>query len=94
MKRTGMIFLAGALVLVFMAAALPAAGAAANAPRMSAEVLKALIGNPEVTVIDVRRGSDYEGSAAKIKGAVRESEKDISWAGKYGKEKVLVLYCA
>ena len=94
MRRSGMIFSAGALVLLCMVLALPAAGTAADAPRISAEVLKALIGNPEVTVIDVRRGGDYTGSAAKIKGAVRESEKDISWADKYGKEKVLVLYCA
>jgi rhodanese-related sulfurtransferase len=82
------------LLLACMALVLPAGAAAADAPRISPEVLKALIGNPEVTVIDVRRGGDYGGSATKIKGAVRESEKDTSWAGKYGKDKLLVLYCA
>ena len=82
-------FLAAALVL-----ALPAASSAADAPRISAEVLKALIGNPEVTVIDMRRGGHYEGGSSKIKGAVRESEKDISWASKYPKNTILVLYCA
>lgn len=82
-------FLAVALVLALQAGAL-----AADATRISPEVLKALIGNADVTVIDVRRGGDYEGSSAKIKGAVRESEKDISWASKYPKDRVLVLYCA
>ena len=94
MKKGGLIFCATALVLFFAAAVLPSAGAAADTPRMSAEVLKALIGNPEVAVIDVRRGGDYEGSDTRIKSAVRESEKDISWSGKYDKEKILVLYCA
>lgn len=94
MRRGSMIFGTGALVLLCMVLALPAAGMAADAPRMSAEVLKALIDNPGVIVLDVRRGSDYGGSAVKIKGAIRESEKNISWAGKYGMDKVLVLYCA
>ncbi len=78
-----------AIVFAFQTGAL-----AADAPRISPEVLKALIGNADVTVIDVRRGGDYEGSSTKIKGAVRESEKDISWASKYPKDKILVLYCA
>jgi rhodanese-related sulfurtransferase len=89
-----MIFCAGALVFLFAAVSLTPAGAADKTPRISAEVVKALIGNPEISVIDVRRASDYEGSATKIKSAVRESEKDISWAGKYDKERILVLYCA
>lgn len=94
MKRRGLIIGTGALVLLCMVLALPAAGVAADAPRVSAEVLKALIGNPQVMVIDVRRGKDYGGSAAKIQGAIRESEKDVSWADKYGMDKILVLYCA
>ena len=94
MKRRSLVLGAGLLALVCMVAGLPAPGAAADAPRMSAEVLKALIGNPQVTVIDVRRGGDYTGSATKIKSAVRESDKDISWAEKYEKDKILVLYCA
>jgi len=65
---------------------------AKDAPRISQEVTKALIGNPEVVIIDVRRGSDYLGNSNKIRGAVRESEKNISWAGKYPKDKFLVLY--
>ena len=93
MKRCGLVVLA-VLVLGVAAAAVPPSSEAADAPRISPTVLKALLGNPEVVVIDVRRGSDYDGSSTRIKGAVRESEKDISWSGKYGKDKLLVLYCA
>ena len=92
-KKAAVTMLAGA-VAVFLALAIPMEGAAADAPRISPEVLKALIGNPEVVVIDVRRSGDYESSGTKVQGAVRESEKDVSWAGKYGKDKLLVLYCA
>lgn len=93
MKKTGLAVLA-AFVLTAVAAAMPSPSRAADVPRISPEVTEALLGNPEVVVIDVRRGSDYESSGAKIKGAVRESEKDVSWSGKYGKEKLLILYCA
>jgi rhodanese-related sulfurtransferase len=84
----------GLALLAAISFALPASSAAADTPRISPEVLKALLGNSEVVVIDVRRGKDWEGSATKIKGAVRESEKDINWAGRYAKDKLLVLYCA
>ena len=91
MQRAGFLFLAFALAVTVVGAA--ATGAVAkDTPRISPEVLKALLDNPEVTVIDVRRGKDYDGSSSKIRGAVRESEKDISWAGKYPKDRFLVLY--
>ena len=93
MKKTGLVVLA-AFVLTLAAAVAPVASRAGDAPRITAKVVEALLGNPEVVVIDVRRGSDYDGSSTKIKGAVRESEKGISWSGKYPKDKVLVLYCA
>ena len=93
MKQAARAMLAGAL-LALLAGWVPLTATAADAPRISQEVLKALIGNPEVTVIDVRRQAPWDDSPLKIKGAVRESEKDISWAPKYPKEKMLVLYCA
>jgi rhodanese-related sulfurtransferase len=93
MRKAGFIVLT-AFIFTVLAAALPALSQAENAPRIRAKVTKALVGNPEVVIIDVRRTSDWEKSGAKIKGAVRESEKDISWAGKYPKDKFLILYCA
>jgi rhodanese-related sulfurtransferase len=93
MRKAGFIVLAAFLFTV-VAAALPAPSRAEEAPRISQKVTKALLGNPEVVIIDVRRAADWEKSDAKIKGAVRETEKDISWAGKYAKDQFLILYCA
>jgi hypothetical protein len=93
MKKAGLVVLA-AFVLTLAAAVAPVSSPAEGAPRISGKVLAALLDNPEVIVIDVRRAADYDGSSSKIKGAVRESEKDISWSGKYPKDKLLVLYCA
>jgi rhodanese-related sulfurtransferase len=69
--------------------------AADEVPRMTKEQLKALLDDPDVVVLDVRRGKGWKGSEKKIKGAVRENPKRFkSWAHRYSKEKTLVLYCA
>jgi hypothetical protein len=66
-----------------------------DAPRMTKEELKALLGSPDLLILDVRLGSDWKESDFKIKGAVREDPNDIeSWANKFSKDKTLVLYCA
>jgi hypothetical protein len=66
-----------------------------DVPRMTKEELKAWMGNPDVIIIDVRRGRDWTDSDSKIRGAIREDPEAIqSWANKYSKDKILVLYCA
>lgn len=57
--------------------------------------LKAMLGNPDLVVLDVRAGKDWSSSEFKIKDAVRLTGdtteavmKDIS------KDKTLVFYCA
>ncbi len=68
---------------------------AAEAPRLTKEELKGLMGNPDVVIIDVRAKSDWEGGKEKIPGAVREDPKKVKeWANKYPKDKTLVFYCA
>ena len=68
---------------------------AKDVPRMTVDELKALLGNPDVVIIDVRINGDWNGGSEKIMGAVREDPRDVkSWAKKYSKEKTLVLYCA
>ena len=68
---------------------------AADVPRMTKDELKALLQNPDLVTLDVRSSSDWTASDLKIKGAVREEPDDIeSWANKYSKDKILVLYCA
>ena len=68
----------------------------AQVEKMSKEELKAMLGKPELVVIDVRQAADLATSNQKIKGAVREDPKGEvkSWADKYPKDKTIVLYCA
>lgn len=62
--------------------------------RMPKEEVKALIGQPNVTVIDVRYDKNWKKSDMKIAGAVREHPNEIgSWVGKYAKGRMIILYC-
>jgi rhodanese-related sulfurtransferase len=64
-------------------------------PMMTKDQLKAMFDNPDLTIIDVRYSKHWTGSDMRIKGAVREDPNDVkSWADKYGKDKLIVLYCA
>ena len=64
-------------------------------PRMTKEALRAVMGKPDVIIIDVRSGMDWADSDSKIKGAFREDPEAVqSWANKYPKDKTLVFYCA
>ena len=79
-----------ALVVVF---ATPAV--AQEVKRMSIQELKGMLGNPDLVIVDVRRGGDWTSSKVKIKGAVREDpEKVDTWMSKYPKDRTLVFYCA
>jgi hypothetical protein len=81
-------------VLVFLGTFLGQA-IAKEAPRMTKEELKGLMGKPDIVLIDVRAQSDWDGSKEKIQGAVREDPKKVKeWASKYPKDKTLIFYCA
>ena len=55
-------------------------GVSEDAPRMTKDELKAMLGNPDLTIIDVRYGKDWTGSDMKITGAVREEPGQVkSW---------------
>jgi predicted sulfurtransferase len=86
----GMVLLIGAALL------LSGADASAQVGRMSKEELKAMLGKPDVIIIDVRQPVDLAKSTMMIKGAVREDPKQEvkSWVDKYPKDKTIVLYCA
>jgi hypothetical protein len=72
----------------------PARAADDDAPRITKEELKAKLGDPSVTVIDVRYKPNWKKSDKKIKGALREDPNEISsWVGKYRKDQALVFYC-
>ena len=70
-----------------------AMGKSVEAPRLTIEELRSLIGNPDVVIFDVRLDDEWTKSHEKIQGAVREDpEKYNQWAVKYPKEKTLVFY--
>jgi len=85
-----------AVITVFALAAVFAMPAAAqDAKRMTIEELKGMLGNPDLVIVDVRRDGDWNSSAIKVKGALREDpEKVHAWMSKYPKDKTLVFYCA
>ncbi len=63
--------------------------------RISKEKLEKLIDNPDVIILDVRYSQHWQNSKYKIKGAVRKQPTLFdSWANKFPRNKVLVLYCA
>ena len=65
----------------------------ADISRMSKDDLKAMLGHPDLVLLDVRAASDWTESHSKIKGAIREDPKDVaSWVDKYSKDKTFVLY--
>ena len=81
------------VLLVLASMALFAKGAVAEeVPRMTKEELRAMLGNTDVVIIDVRTGKDWKDSQSKIKGAVNEEPKKPKlWADKYDKDKTYVL---
>ena len=80
---------------VILAGLMGNAAIAEDIPRINKDELKAMLGNPDVVVLDVRSGRDWSSSEFKIQGADRADPSDFSaWAEKYPAEKTLVLYCA
>ena len=87
------VLVAAAMVFLVPDISLMAMGRGPDAPRMTIEELRPLIGNPEVVIIDVRVGDEWKKSTEKIQGAVREDpQKFNQWVGKYPKEKTFVFY--
>jgi hypothetical protein len=67
--------------------------AAIDAPRITKEELKGILGHPDVIVIDVRYSQNWQDSDFKIKSATRGNPSNFSsWADQYPKDKTLVLY--
>ena len=92
-RRKGLIILALTASLAMACASLTTT--AAEAPRITKEEVKGMLGNPDVIIIDVRAGGDWNSSNVKIQGAVREDPSKVgSWMDKYPKDKTLIFYCA
>ncbi len=64
-----------------------------EAPRISPDELKSMLGNSDVVVVDVRTADTWKTSKTKIRGAVREDPDDVeTWADNYPKYLTLVFY--
>jgi hypothetical protein len=84
-----------AVIFIGVFLAVGAAVSAVEAPRITKEALKPMIGDPNVVIIDVRTAHDLSESDLKIKGSVREDPaKEQGWLNKYPKDKTIVFYCA
>lgn len=98
MNRRILTSMAFALLLCLAFAASAAAGAAFagdKVPRMQVKELLARIDAPDLMIIDVRRGRDFDGSEQMIKNAVRKAFNDVdTWSVDIPRDKTLVLYCA
>jgi rhodanese-related sulfurtransferase len=67
--------------------------AAKDVPRITAEELKGILGNPDVVVLDVRYSQNWQDSDLKIKSAIRGNPDNFSsWFDQFPKDKTLVLY--
>lgn len=63
--------------------------------RISKEEVKAMLGQPDVTILDVRTRPEWNSTNLKIRGAIREEPDRVdSWAVKYDKHKTIILYCS
>jgi predicted sulfurtransferase len=89
------VLLASLLVFPLADVILGTVATAGDVPRMTREQLKEKIGDPNLVVLDVRKAKDWEGSQAKIQGAMRQDPQKVEeWAKSLDKTKSYVLYCA
>ncbi len=82
-----------ALALVMTSMGTPQA--ANDVPLMTTDELNAMLDDPDLLILDVRRGKDWTSSEFKIKGATyAKPDAYDTWANTYPKDKKIVLYCA
>lgn len=83
------------LILFLTSLFLCSASFAEDAPRMTKEQVKDLLGYHGVLILDARTGAAWANSDSKIKGAVRVDPSDVdSWAGTLSKDKTIIIYCS
>jgi len=98
MKRAVATILAAVLTVLLLgitahAAKLSEKRSFPDVPRITKEELMEKLADPKVVILDVRPEQQWKGTKLKIVGAIHEDPMDIeSWAGKYPKDKTIVLY--
>ncbi len=92
MRKALLLTVAALLLLLPPAGAL---GAEKEVKYVNSAALKAMLGDPQVVVIDVRTPKDYNNSKTMIKGALRQDPGKVpTWAKTLPKDKKLVVYCS
>lgn len=98
MKRATVTILAFLAVVTLLAASANAAKLSQeksfpDVPRITKDQLMEKLADPEIIILDVRPEQQWKGTKLKIVGAIHEDPTAIeSWAGKYPKDKTIVLY--
>ncbi len=95
MKIKGSSIIFWVLIMILMIASAALAAKRGNVELVTKEQLLKMMNekDPELIILDVRRGTDWRASEFMIKGAIRLDLGKISTI-KYPKDKKLVLYCA
>jgi rhodanese-related sulfurtransferase len=83
------------LFQVIVSVVFAATGCMADAPRITKEEVKTLLGDPGVIILDARTGGSWADSASKIMGAIRVDPSDVdAWAGTIPRDKKIIIYCS
>ena len=91
LKKTTYLIILPLLILL----AGPSLSTAKDVSIITKEELKAKLDSPDIMILDVRVGKDWESSEFKIKGSIRANPREFDkWAEVYPKDKTLILYCA
>lgn len=62
---------------------------------MTTEELRAQLESPDLVIVDVRTGQEWQTSDSKIKGAIRvETDALETFASTRPKDKTIVFYCS
>jgi hypothetical protein len=87
--------LGGCLLVVVMLTGLGISPAFGDVGLITKEELKAMLDDPGLVILDVRKGKDWTSSEFKIQGANHAKPKAYAeWVSGYPKDKKYVLYCA
>jgi hypothetical protein len=99
MKRSRLVLLAFVLSLALTGPSMAAAEAGdinlpyPEIPRISKEKVRAMMGNPDVVILDCRPEEQWKSSEQKLPGAVYENPLQVKlWAQKYSKDKTIIIY--
>lgn len=83
------------LVPLLFACAAPEFVFAPRVPRITAQELRARLGEPGIAIVDAREESQWEATDRIIPGAIRGAAGDVgSWAGRLPKDQTVIVYCA